>query len=631
MASANVLRTIFTYPISGLGPYTIAFDYLARKFVQVTLLGPDRKLLVLGTDYRFISTKQIQLINAAPAGYGQIEIRRYTDAQDRLVDFQDGSILRATDLNVSQVQTMHIAEEGRDVAGNTLGVDSDGNLDARLRKMVNLLDGVLDGDAVTIRQMKNWSESALNQAGIAKQQADAASASASAAKTSETNSATTAGNSANSATLAQKWAANPQGVLVDASKYSAYHYALASESSAVSAQGSAQSSNQDAQATAADRVQTGLDRVASDASATKAEQEATKLGNMNDLAASIYKVGSDNTVTFKRGVSSQALIVNDPTNKDLSLWSFSPMTVAGLEGALGLGPNYNNVPVDKRQVVADAKMWANDMASGTIRLRDKVIDFTKEFNFSFGGVSVIQVNRTANLSKINWSGLDFDGINLLNIANNMTAKGGFSGYAATGGIINQGGPTLASSIRDGGVPGGRVRANFDFWCRGSDTGQRQGVIRVHGDDMSGEQNWVFRGDGDGGGRIVGSAGTVLTDRYPTSDGRLKTIDGDSDLEESGKRLDALEFKDYHWNNHEYNKQVGLRTDVQEHGVIAQQAMQVDPRYVEVNEQIIGTIYENRSFDKHVLNWMPMLLDTMAAVKQLRARVKELEAQVNKEE
>ncbi|AXY81978.1 tail fiber protein [Dickeya phage Mysterion] len=631
MASANVLRTIFTYPISGLGPYTIAFDYLARKFVQVTLLGPDRKLLVLGTDYRFISTKQIQLINAAPSGYGQIEIRRYTDAQDRLVDFQDGSILRATDLNVSQVQTMHIAEEGRDVAGNTLGVDSDGNLDARLRKMVNLLDGVLDGDAVTIRQMKTWSESALNQAGIAKQQADAASASASAAKTSETNSATTAGNSANSATLAQKWAANPQGVLVDATKYSAYHYALAAEGSATSAQGSAQSSSQDAQATAADRVQTGLDRVASDASATKAEQEAAKLGNMNDLAASIYKVGADSTVTFKRGTSGQTITVNDVTNKDLALWSFSPMTVAGLEGALGIGPNYNNVPTDKRQIVIDAKVWTNDFSTGTLRLRDKVDNFTKEFNFSFGTGSIVHVNRTQNIGTLNWNGINLTGANVLDITNNFSAKGGVSAYAATAGLINQGGPTLASSIRDGGTPGGRVRANFDLWVRGAENGQRQGVMRVHGDDMSGEQNWIFIGDGGSAGRISGSAGSVLTDRYPTSDARLKTIDGDSDLEESGKRLDALEFKDYHWNNHEYNKQVGLSTDIQEHGVIAQQAMQVDPRYVEVNEQILGTIYEGRSFDKHVLNWMPMLLDTMAAVKQLRARVKELEVQVNKEE
>lgn len=315
MASANVLRTIFTYPISGLGPYTIAFDYLARKFVQVTLLGPDRKLLVLGTDYRFVATKQIQLINPAPAGYGQIEIRRYTDAQDRLVDFQDGSILRATDLNVSQVQTMHIAEEGRDVAGNTLGVDSDGNLDARLRKMVNLLDGNLDGDAVTVRQMKSWSESALNQAGVAKQQADIATAAAGGAKTSETNSATNSANSANSATLAQKWAANPQGVLVDASKYSAYHYALAADSSATSAQGSASSASQDAQATAADRVQTGLDRVSSDASATKAKTEADKLGNMNDFAAALNSVGGspDYRVNFKGAAtfSKGDLIVSD--------------------------------------------------------------------------------------------------------------------------------------------------------------------------------------------------------------------------------------------------------------------------------------------------------------------------------
>jgi len=368
MASANVLRTIFTYPISGLGPYTIAFDYLARKFVQVTLLGPDRKLLTLGTDYRFIATKQIQLINAAPAGYGQIEIRRYTDAQDRLVDFQDGSILRATDLNVSQVQTMHIAEEGRDVAGNTLGVDSDGNLDARLRKMVNLLDGNLDGDAVTVRQMKSWSESALNQAGVAKQQADIATAAAQGAKTSETNSATNSTNSANSAALAQKWAANPQGVLVDASKYSAYHYALAAEGSATSAQGSASSASQDAQATAADRVQTGLDRVASDASATKAVQEAAKLTNMNDFAAALSSVNSSPsyTVTYKGGAVF--------TTGDLKVLEGGITSVKEIRSTFGVSSD-KYVTVGKPGV-----------GRGTAYLRFQAED--QEFNWSLGVTDV---------------------------------------------------------------------------------------------------------------------------------------------------------------------------------------------------------------------------------------------------
>lgn len=314
MADANVLRTIFTYSLNGLGPYPIAFDYLARKFVQVTLLGADRKLLVLGTDYRFVSTTSIQLLKAAPAGYNQIEVRRYTSAQDRLVDFQDGSILRATDLNVSQVQTMHIAEEGRDVAGNTLGVDSGGNLDARLRKMVNLLDGVLEGDAVTIRQMKSWSESALNQATVAKQQADLAITAASGAKTSETNSKTSETNSKTSENLAKDWASKPQGQLVDATKYSALHYSLNSESSANQSTQMASASAQSADkaktsetnsansasgaAVDANRAKTEADRAAS----ANPDNQLKKANNLSDVAnvdtarANLRALGVDDSI-----------------------------------------------------------------------------------------------------------------------------------------------------------------------------------------------------------------------------------------------------------------------------------------------------------------------------------------------
>lgn len=318
MASANVLRTIFTYAVSGLGPYTIAFDYLARKFVQVTLIGPDRKQLVLNTDYRFTSTKAITLIKAAPAGYTQIEIRRYTDASDRLVDFQDGSILRATDLNVSQVQTMHIAEEGRDVASNTLGVDVDGNLDARGRKLVNLVDGVLDGDAVTIRQMKSFNDSALNSKNAAAASAAAALLSEQHSKTSETNSKTSETNSGNSASLSQKWAANPAGSLVDATRYSSLHYSVQAEQSSQASQTAASTATQQAQAASGYASAASVSASAAAQSALTANQqadraktEADKLGNMNDFATTIDSVDVPTSkVTFKGGLVAASLALS---------------------------------------------------------------------------------------------------------------------------------------------------------------------------------------------------------------------------------------------------------------------------------------------------------------------------------
>lgn len=61
----------------------------------------------------FVTRTTISLTKAwGPAdGYMTIELRRVTSTTDRLVDFTDGSILRAYDLNVAQIQTMHVAEE----------------------------------------------------------------------------------------------------------------------------------------------------------------------------------------------------------------------------------------------------------------------------------------------------------------------------------------------------------------------------------------------------------------------------------------------------------------------------------------------------------------------------------------
>lgn len=154
------LRTVMTYPLNGSTvDFNITFEYLARKFVSVTLIGKDRKELVLNQDFRFTTKTQLTTSRAwsSSDGYTMIEIRRYTSATDRLVDFSDGSILRAYDLNIAQVQTLHVAEEARDLTADTIGVNNDGNLDARGRRIVNLADAVDDNDAISFGQVKAMS------------------------------------------------------------------------------------------------------------------------------------------------------------------------------------------------------------------------------------------------------------------------------------------------------------------------------------------------------------------------------------------------------------------------------------------------------------------------------------------
>lgn len=172
---ANVIKTVITYPLNGsTRDFNIPFEYLARKFIQVTLIGRDRKPLTNIDDYRFTSKNQITTNRAwgTGDGYQLLELRRFTSATERLVDFSDGSILRAYDLNVSQIQTLHVAEEARDLTADTIGVNNEGHLDARGRRIVNLADPVNDLDAVNLKSIKEWNNSAYQSYVKAKEQAD---------------------------------------------------------------------------------------------------------------------------------------------------------------------------------------------------------------------------------------------------------------------------------------------------------------------------------------------------------------------------------------------------------------------------------------------------------------------------
>lgn len=115
--------TVYTYSLTGLSVFPVNFEYLARRFVVVTLIGTaGRRVLSLTADYKFTSKTEIttSVVWGPSQGYSTMEIRRFTSATDKLVNFTDGSILRSYDLNISQVQAIHIAEEGRDTAGRSI-------------------------------------------------------------------------------------------------------------------------------------------------------------------------------------------------------------------------------------------------------------------------------------------------------------------------------------------------------------------------------------------------------------------------------------------------------------------------------------------------------------------------------
>lgn len=191
--------------------FNVPFDYLAKKFVKVTVDSREK----LGGDYGdttkdyFFVDKTTIRFNTAPASGTEIIIRRYTSATDRIVSFKDASVLKAKDLDASAIQTIHIAEEGRDIINDALIVDKEGNWDARGHRIVNVGDPIGDNDAVSLKFYKDDAMGAYQAKLKAEAARDAAKVSETNAKTSEVNakeSEVTAKASAGTAVSAAKHA-----------------------------------------------------------------------------------------------------------------------------------------------------------------------------------------------------------------------------------------------------------------------------------------------------------------------------------------------------------------------------------------------------------------------------------------
>lgn len=206
--------------------FSVPFDYLAKKFVKVIVDSREK----LGGDYGdttkdyFFVDKTTIRFNTAPASGTEIIIRRYTSATDRIVSFKDASVLKAKDLDVSAIQTMHIAEEGRDAINDAIIGDKEGNWDARGHRITNVGTPIEDNDAVTLKYYKEDVEGVYQARLNAEKARDAA-------KVSEANAKTSEISASDSALLAKDWAIK-LGDTVDGSEYSSKYYANSSSSSA---------------------------------------------------------------------------------------------------------------------------------------------------------------------------------------------------------------------------------------------------------------------------------------------------------------------------------------------------------------------------------------------------------------
>lgn len=136
-------NTVNQFPISPSGQYAINFDYLAKKFVVVTLINStgilDNRVLTYGIDYTIPAPTQIQFDPTLDTtGFDIVQVNRFTSTE-LLVDFRDGSVLTAKGLTTSELQAIHIAEEGRDVVAREVQPIVDG-INQLMGKAVRVAD-----------------------------------------------------------------------------------------------------------------------------------------------------------------------------------------------------------------------------------------------------------------------------------------------------------------------------------------------------------------------------------------------------------------------------------------------------------------------------------------------------------
>lgn len=137
------------YYAGGESTYTFPFEYLQKSFVKVRYQKPDDvfQYLEFGKDYT-IEENRVNLITL-PDKEDKVNIYRSTPT-DRMVKYVDASILKAHDMNVNELQTLHIMEEQTDYLtayalfrGDKANVWEAGNL-----RIVNLAAPLEPTDAV---------------------------------------------------------------------------------------------------------------------------------------------------------------------------------------------------------------------------------------------------------------------------------------------------------------------------------------------------------------------------------------------------------------------------------------------------------------------------------------------------
>lgn len=281
--------------------FAIPFTFTAQSEISVTVDG------VAETGLTFPSAASVQL-TSAPATGTLVQVRRTTDLTARSVDFASGSVLTEEDLDDSNIQTFHAAQEAVDKSNDGITLGADDKWDAQSKVIKNVGTPTASTDGAT----KAYVDNVAGSASAAAASATAAANSASAAATSATNAATSESNAATSATSASNSASTATTQATNASN-------SATSATASAATATTQASNASTSATNAATSETNAATSATNAatSETLSEEWAEKTNGIVDstgYSSKAWATGGTG-VTDTAGAGSAQEWATDTTNQ----------------------------------------------------------------------------------------------------------------------------------------------------------------------------------------------------------------------------------------------------------------------------------------------------------------------------
>jgi hypothetical protein len=213
--------------------FSITFTYQNTSEISVTVDG------VAETGLTFPSSSTVQL-TTAPAIGTLVQVRRTTALASRAVDFASGSVLTEEDLDDSNIQVFHAAQESADLAADSIQLDNDNKWDAQNSVIKNVGTPTASTDAAT----KGYTDTEV--AGVVS--SSVSQATAAAVSAANTAVATATGNIIPDATKLAIHPIGTQYTLSDGvtSDYSSKHYANVASTNATTATNAASAASTDA-------------------------------------------------------------------------------------------------------------------------------------------------------------------------------------------------------------------------------------------------------------------------------------------------------------------------------------------------------------------------------------------------